>query len=254
MRIHALVRTRPRRGSTALVSLGSISITESSKRVANGRLRPDHGAKASTARPEVATVDVVLRSLHPAWLCGCLLVAACDPNDDSVPQPEPWPGAVACEGLDDDDWDPERIQREDDAIERIARLREEGADCGEAGKSVPAPRLRRRTALDCAARFHARDMAEREYVGRLDPDGVDEWARVADTGYSASALVQHVAAGPRDVDELVDQTWLPRPVPCSNLTSDELTEIGIGYFGITDDDFGTYWVVLLASPGTPPES
>ncbi len=184
-----------------------------------------------------------MRLLAGALACGA---SACD---DAPPEPspaEPWPRAEACEGLDA--WPDAFAELEAAALARIGERRAEGSDCGERGKWGPAPPLRRRAALDCAARAHSLDMAERGYVGRLDPDGVDEVARVEATGYASAALVQHVAAGPRDALELVDRTFGPRAVPCASMADAALTEAGIGHVGDVDDALGAYWVLLLASP------
>lgn len=163
------------------------------------------------------------------------------------PDPRPWPQTESCEGLDV--WPQAWADQEQAALERIDALRREGADCGERGKFGPAPSLRRSPALDCAARFHAQDMAEREYFGRLDPDGADERDRVDATGYSAALVLQHLAAGPRDASELVEQTWRPRTVPCSSMLSSDVTEIGLGFVGDLDTELTTHWVLMLARPG-----
>lgn len=181
-------------------------------------------------------------------LVGCVALAgACDPDASGTDAaPEAWPSTAACEGLDA--WPEAFAAREDEALALIDARRAEGADCGERGKWGPAPALRRRTALDCAARFHALDMATQGYFGRLDPDDRDEADRVEAAGYAAAALVEHLAAGPRDAEELVDRTWAPRAVPCQSMADPALTEVGIGHVGDVDDERGTYWVLLLARP------
>lgn len=181
------------------------------------------------------------------------LACACDPSPPGGAEadPEAWPGTEACAGLDE--WPSAFAELEAAALERIDERRAEGADCGERGKWGPAEPLRRRTALDCAARSHALDMATQGYFGRLDPEGVGEAERVEAAGYAAAVLVQHLAAGPRDADELIDQAWAPRAVPCASMADPTLTEVGLGHVGDVDDAFGTYWVLLLASPPTPPQ-
>jgi len=175
-----------------------------------------------------------------------VLACACDEGPADAPAPEGWPRTEACEGLDE--WPEAFAALETEALAEIDGRRAEGADCGERGKWGPAPALRRRTALDCAARAHALDMATRSYFGRLDPDGEGEAERVEAAGYAAAVLVEHLAAGPRDAQELVEQTWAPRPVPCQSMADPALGEVGIGHVGEVDDELGTYWVLLLASP------
>jgi uncharacterized protein YkwD len=175
-----------------------------------------------------------------------VLASACEEAPAEAPDPEGWPRTEACEGLDE--WSPAFAALEADALAVIEARRAEGADCGERGKWGPAPALQRRTALDCAARAHALDMATQGYFGRLDPEGEGEAERVEAAGYVAAVLVQHLAAGPRDAQELVERTWAPRPVPCQSMADAALTEVGIGHVGDVDDELGTYWVLLLASP------
>lgn len=179
-----------------------------------------------------------------------LAVAACDRAPTSPEASEPWPRTEACEGLDE--WPDAWTEHEHAVLEHLDELRSEGIDCGERGKLGSAPPLRRRTALDCAARSHAQDMVDQDYLGRFDPEGASERERVEAAGYSPSVLVQHIAAGPRDAAELLDLTWLPRPVPCSDLATPALTEIGIGYVGEVDgepdEEWPTHWVVVLAGP------
>lgn len=187
------------------------------------------------------------RAAMATWVGLLVLTSACDPAaDDSDGAAEAWPDAAACEGLED--WPPAFAALEDGALARIDGRRSEGADCGERGKWGPAPALRRRTALDCAARLHALDMAAQGYFGHQGPDDRDEGDRVEAAGYAAAALVEHLAAGPRDAEELVDRTWAPRAVPCESMADPALTEVGIGHVGDVDDELGTYWVLLLASP------
>lgn len=184
-----------------------------------------------------------------------LITTACDEissqSPTSTPPSEPWPQTEACEGLDD--WPNAWANLEWDVLDRIDAVRQEGADCEDRGKWGPAPSLTRRSALDCAARFHAQDMVDREYFGRIDPDGIDARGRVDAAGYSAAIVVQHVAAGPRDAHELIEMTWLPRPVPCQSLLSSEVTEIGLGLVGEFDEERTTTWVMVLATPGEPSE-
>jgi uncharacterized protein YkwD len=178
-----------------------------------------------------------------------LVLGACDGAPEaSDAAPEAWPRTEACEGLDA--WPEAHAELEAEALARIDARRAEGVDCGERGKWGPAEPLRRRTALDCAARAHALDMATEGYFGRLDADGRGEAERVEAAGYAAAVLVQHLAAGPRDAIELVDRTWGPRPVPCESMADPMLEEVGLGHVGEVDDEFESYWVLLLASPSS----
>ncbi len=174
-----------------------------------------------------------------------LVVAGCDP-EPTEPAADPWPSAEQCADLEA--WPSASAELERDVLRHIESLRDDGTDCADRGKFGPAPTLVRRAALDCAARVHAQDLATLGEARRIGSDGRDERERVEAAGYSATVVLQHVAAGPRDAQELVEQTWLPRPVPCSSLSSDEVTEIGLGHVAQSDDDFENYWVLVLAAP------
>lgn len=141
-----------------------------------------------------------------------VLASACDPAASGTEAPEAWPTTEACEGLDE--WAPAFVALEDEALARIDARRAEGADCGERGKWEPAPSLRRRTALDCAARYHALDMATRGYFGRLDPDDRDEARPRGGSRVFRGGAGGAPRRGPARRGELVDRTWAPRAVPC----------------------------------------
>ncbi|MCH9680478.1 MAG: hypothetical protein K0V04_03510 [Deltaproteobacteria bacterium] len=191
-------------------------------------------------------------------LVGIVLAAGCDTaaTDGAEGADAPWPSASLC--ADVEAWPDASASLEDALLRRIDAARSNGGDCGERGKPAPAPALLRRPALDCAARAHASDMVAQRYFGRLDPDGVDEYARVEQTEYEAALVVQHIARGPRDAEELLDQTWLPRPVQCSSVLSEDLEEVGLAYIDAPpgedpdEDPGGPHWVVVLATPGQPP--
>ncbi|MEM7157394.1 MAG: CAP domain-containing protein [Myxococcota bacterium] len=191
--------------------------------------------------------SVVSVRLYPLVLAFACTTTACDEPSTLDPTPLEWPRTAQCEDLEM--WPVASSELEEATVDLIDELRTEGADCGEGGKFGPAAALVRHPALDCAARFHALDMVEQDYIGRFDPDGLGEVDRVEAAGYTPEVLVQHIAAGPRDAQELVEQTWLPRAVPCTNLVSSEVTAIGLAYVGGLDDEQSTRWVMVLAGPG-----
>lgn len=202
--------------------------------------RPTPRRRSGTWPGPDTVVAVSTRSLPLA----ALALVACGPASSPDP-PDAWPATAACEGLDD--WRATWAEAEADVLGGIAAARDEGIDCGSGGKHFLSPRLQRRAALDCAARVHALDMAVQQYVGRYDPEGRSEVERAQAADYSAASFAQHLAAGPDDSGDLLD-LWWSRPQICADLASDAFTEVGLAHVGEVDDEFGEYWVVVLAQP------
>ncbi len=196
----------------------------------------------------------------------CLLLGGCSSyitgatGDDSSEY-----GALAeCEGTDP--WDPEGERLEAEVMARIDAERRRGGQCGEWTFPPRAP-LGHEPRLRCAARRHSLDMATREYVGFIDPDGVNLGHQLDAAGYEASVWVASASAGWTDPDDLVD-SLLQNPVHCYKLFAAELESIGVGVYladlpdptgttgGAADDtttadgipDYASFWTLFIAAP------
>lgn len=126
----------------------------------------------------------------------------------------------------------------------LERVREQPRACGvvtvgPAGPLTMAPKLR------CAARMHAIDMADEDFVAHTGSDGAGTEARLMSAEYPAWSFGELLAADAEAVAPSVEDTvqaWLDDPEDCRTLMRAEATELGVGY------ERGR-WVVLVAAPG-----
>ena len=178
----------------------------------------------------------------------CNLLVACD---ESL-QPQPSGGGVALPSLPLCDpartWTQEGIDLELAIADRIAEVRETGFACGTAGRFEPAPPLRRSGRLICAARLHSRDMAVREFVDHLDPDDIGPWDRLRAVEYPIATADEAIAAGPFDVDEVIDDAWLARTGSCAAILADPYVHFGVGVHVDEASEHGRYFTLLLGKP------
>ncbi len=126
----------------------------------------------------------------------------------------------------------------------VNRARSQARTCGSTRYPAVGP-VRRHDKLDRAARRFARLMAHRNFFDHASPDGSDPGDRISREGYRWTGYGENIAAGyqtPRDVV----RGWMQSEGHCVNIMS-RLPEIGVGWGYDADSDYGTYWVLDLAS-------
>ncbi len=113
--------------------------------------------------------------------------------------------------------------------------------------SINRPPLKRVALLDAAARYHAQDMRDDNYISHdsKDRQGNSEifvcysWERIGSiyTGYGA--LAENIAAG-QDSPQTVMNEWLASSGHRQNIENISLSEIGVGY--MSGGAYAHYWV------------
>ena len=102
--------------------------------------------------------------------------------------------------------------------------------------------------LNAAAQTHAEDMAERDYIAHISPDGRTPGKRATVAGYRWSRLLENVAAGQPTPTEAV-KVWKASPGHRRAMLDPEIRELGIGYAFLPQDDGRVrayhYWVLSL---------
>lgn len=98
--------------------------------------------------------------------------------------------------------------------------------------------------LHQSARSHAQDMADRKLMTHEGSDGSHVGDRVSETGYRFRVAAENIAAGYRDVDDVL-QGWMKSPPHRKNLLG-PCTQIGVGRVLGKDDQY--YWCVNFAIP------
>jgi uncharacterized protein YkwD len=101
--------------------------------------------------------------------------------------------------------------------------------------------LRRRPALDAAARAHAEDMRDRDYFAHEAPDGTGPHERILRAGYRRPRLTgENLAKGEREAgaaSAIVDG-WMHSPGHRENILRPRFEEIGIAV--VEDGDLHIY--------------
>lgn len=100
------------------------------------------------------------------------------------------------------------------------------------------------TALSSVAVAHSEDMAKRDFIDHINPDGVGPFDRIDAAGVGYVSAAENIASGFATADK-VFQSWMNSEKHRANLLNAEFGKIGIGYYaGGTN---GTYWTVVLIS-------
>jgi uncharacterized protein YkwD len=103
-----------------------------------------------------------------------------------------------------------------------------------------APPLRTDERLRRAARSHSTDMATRNFVAHVDPDGVAPADRMHRHGHPQPGG-ENVAVGQAGATEVV-QAWLNSPGHRANLLNPDFTSIGVGvHLDRHRDGPGPWW-------------
>lgn len=126
------------------------------------------------------------------------------------------------------DWPESYAEDERALLDAIALLRSEGFRCGDRQLTGRAP-LTLSPALQCSARLHSKDMVERDFTGRTNPDGDGPRTRMRRAGFAVDESDEAIVAGERSAmsalaDLLAD--W----DDCNTVGTRGLTHVGIGRY------------------------
>jgi uncharacterized protein YkwD len=180
-------------------------------------------------------------------MLACTILVGCDDTLD--PQSS---GRVALPSLPLCDpvraWPQEAIELELEIADRIAAVRDTGLTCGGAGTFDPAPPLRRSGRLICAARLHSLDMAARQFVDHENADELTPWDRMRAVEYDLATGDEAIAAGPFEIDDVLDRAWLVREGSCAAILADPYVHFGVGVHVDPASEHGRYFTLLLGKP------
>lgn len=127
-----------------------------------------------------------------------------------------------------ENWDPAYAAFEAEIVVLVNQFRAEGANCG-GDEMPPVGPLTMDPYLQCAARVHTKDMADRDFFDHDNPDGDGPSERMEDAGYEGRNWGENIAAGRDTAEETMDQ-WMNSPGHCSNIMAEDFTLIGVGYY------------------------
>lgn len=110
--------------------------------------------------------------------------------------------------------------------------------------SAGLPPLVETEALHAAAQAHSLDQASMQSMTHIGSDGADAGARVARTGFDASAWAENLAAGYGTADAAIDGWMAPGGQDRANILDPAFTAIGLA--SAEAGDGTVYWTMLLA--------
>ncbi|GAB7220618.1 CAP domain-containing protein [Vibrio comitans] len=130
-------------------------------------------------------------------------------------------------------------------LNTVNEARSTEQNCG--GTMMPAvPELKWNYDLEEAAFRHSSDMANADFMDHTGSDGSTPAERVADTGYSANAWAENVAAGQQTIDDVMS-SWMSSAGHCQNIMSENITEMGASAVENPDTRYGIYWTQVFAN-------
>ena len=82
--------------------------------------------------------------------------------------------------------------------------------------------------LENAALAHSQDMSQNDFFSHIGSDGSTSRQRVVRAGYNPTELVENLAAGQTNAQQIVFQ-WAQSPIHLENMLRPTLREMGVGY-------------------------
>lgn len=156
------------------------------------------------------------------------------PSPEPSPEPSPLPPPAPDTGF----------QGEMLAAVNAARATQQ--DCG--GTIMPpVPALTWDAQLEQAAYTHSNDMANYNFFSHTGSDGSSVSTRVTAQGYTWSSVGENIAAGQKDVDEVMT-SWINSPGHCLNIMSANFTQMGASFVTNSSTQYGIYWTQVFAKP------
>lgn len=127
-------------------------------------------------------------------------------------------------------WDPEVIAKEEEVLELVNDLRQEGIDCpGEGTSYPPVDPVEMDEKLRCASRLHSIDMVEDDFFGHNHPDGTGPQDRAEQAGYDGM-VSENIAFGSSRAEQTVNQWLGSEDGHCGNMADAGHEVMGVGMY------------------------
>ena len=131
-------------------------------------------------------------------------------------------------------------------LNAVNQARAQEQNCG--GEIMPAvPALTWDYDLQEAAYRHSSDMANGGFMSHTGSDNSTPDQRIADTGYSANAWGENVAAGQKNIPAVM-AAWMASPGHCKNIMNGNVTQMGAAMVENVDTQYDQYWTQVFARP------
>lgn len=208
--MNALLRALP--VTALLCTLGCDVDDDTVTRVGDGVI----GVGLHAAADEVEAIEDLVSDTHPVFACS------------------------------DAGWNAGWATLESQVLTLVNQRRAAGATCG--GVAKPAvPALTLNTKLRCAARNHARDMANNNYFSHTGLNGSQFYQRITAAGYTWTQVAENIAAGQTTAASVV-AGWMASTGHCNNIMNGALKNIGVGYAYNVNATYDHYWVQDFGKP------
>lgn len=130
------------------------------------------------------------------------------------------------------------------ALAMINQIRAEPRMCGAKSMSA-APQLQWDHVLHAAATAHSKDMAQRNFFGHANPDGLTTSQRTTIAGYGPYTG-ENIGAGYASL-ETVQKGLLESAEHCENIMRREFKHYAVACASNDNSDYGTYWTQNFGS-------
>lgn len=160
-----------------------------------------------------------------------------------TPQPTNTTPLTNCPGANDSEWDDTSEASEVALLREINALRRSGAVCN--GTALPAvPELTMEVRLQCAARKHSKDMADRAFTGHTNPSGETYGARVLKEGYTGLAS-ENIAYGYGSPSAAVIGWNNSTRGHCEAMMNPKNKTVGTGHHRKDGTQWTNYWTAVF---------
>jgi len=142
-------------------------------------------------------------------------------------------------------WNPGWKATEDSLLAWLNDFRESGADCGAAGYFEGTSPLSMEYHLQCAARVHAKWMADNDTTGHDSPGGPlgdTQEERVENAGYDGVFTGESLAYGTSEVSQVAN-SMINADDHCARLMDPDTNHAGIGYARDDSTEQVYFWVM-----------
>lgn len=162
--------------------------------------------------------------------------ALIDPSEDAIPG---W-----CNFQNT--WNASFVTLEDQVLTLVNQKRAAGATCGGVAKP-PVAALTSNAKLRCAARFHSKDMATKNFFSHTGSNGSTFVNRIDNAGYVWKAAGENIAAGQTTAANVVNG-WMASTGHCNNIMNGNFKNLGVGYWYSGTATYKHYWTQDFGKP------
>jgi uncharacterized protein YkwD len=143
-------------------------------------------------------------------------------------------------------WNSSWTTLENSVLTLVNQRRAAGATCGGVAKP-PVPALTSNAKLRCAARFHSRDMANKNFFSHTGSNGSTFVNRIDNAGYVWTAAGENIAAGQTTAANVVNG-WMASTGHCNNIMNGNFKNLGVGYSYNAAATYDHYWTQDFGKP------